>query len=244
MEQFEYRKKIYPKYTSHMTGYANLSEDDYVRWGEAAASYLNGWLPQNKQAQCLDVACGAGHLLHMLKTKGYSNLTGIDISPEQVATAKRIWGNVFEANVLDFLQQHPESFDLITGFDVIEHFTKNEVFEFLGGACRALRPGGILILQTINAESPFGLKVRYGDFTHELAFDVNGLERLLSITGFVNIKARECGPYVHGLKSLIRKILWNLIRQGIKVWNLAETGSPGSCVFTRVFDIKAENPKH
>ena len=98
-------------------------------------------------------------------------------------------------------------------------------------------------MQTPNAESPFGFKVRYGDLTHEVAFDSAVLAHLLSVTGFVNTEARECGPYVRGIKSLVRAALWSLIRQGIVICNLVETGTPGSGVLTRVFEMKAEKPK-
>ena len=176
MDQFEYRCKIYPKYTSqNVASYLNLSESEYVHWGAATSSYIYGWLPSNKKAQCLDVACGAGHTIHLLKTNGFNDITGIDICPEQVLTSKKIWSNVFEANAIDYLKQHSESFDLITGFDIIEHFTKNELFEFLEGVYGALRPGGILILQTPNADSQFGLTLRYGDITHELILNKHSL---------------------------------------------------------------------
>lgn len=77
MEDFNYRNKIYPKYTSQiMKDRANLSDAGYLNWTESVSSYLSGWLPVNRQARCLDVACGAGHMLHLLKTAGYTNVTG------------------------------------------------------------------------------------------------------------------------------------------------------------------------
>ena len=64
-----------------------------------------------------------------------------------------------------FLHARPQRFDLVTGLDIVEHFTKDEVLDFLDACREALRPGGRLVLQTPNGESPFGGAVRYGDFT-------------------------------------------------------------------------------
>jgi len=212
------------------------------QWGRAQRYYLRHWLPEDKDAQIVDLACGGGKLLYFFKRMGYTNITGVDISPEQVKLARQVTPDVEEANVLDWLEAHPASFDLITGFDIVEHFHKDEVLRFLDACHGALKPGGRLILQTPNAESPFGMSIRYGDFTHEVGLNPNALSRLLSLTGFQWIESRETGPIPigHSIKSSIRYLIWQSIRAGLKLWNLAETGGAGSVVFTRVFLITGE----
>ena len=218
------------------------TEADYRSAASAIAHRLRGWLPNDKGALCLDVACGAGEMLYMLKTFGYRNITGIDVSPEQVQTAQRIWPNVLEIDAKRYLDNHPGEFDLITAFDIVEHFAKDELFEFLDGLFRALRPGGVAIFQTPNAESPWGMKVRYGDLTHEIGFDPLSLAHVLKLVGFDACEPRECGPYVHGPTSLIRVLLWKALHAGLALWNLAETGNRGSGVYTRVFIMRAVKP--
>jgi hypothetical protein len=121
--------------------------------------------------------------------------------------------------------------------DIIEHLVKLEVMRFLDASYKALKPGGRLILQTPNAESPWGSQHRYNDFTHEVGFNPNLLSRLLNLAGFQSMECRETGPVPSGysLISSLRYLIWQSIRLGLKVWNLAETGSAGSGVFTRVF---------
>jgi len=150
--------------------------------------------------------------------------------------------DVKEGNAIDFLEEHPLSFDLITGLDIIEHLTKDEVFRFLEGCIAALKPGGKLILQTPNADSPWSNCVRYGDFTHEVCFNPRSLSSLMRMCGFSAIESREQGPPAWGysLGSSVRYVIWRLIRSGIQFWNLAETGSVGSKIFTRVFVIKGK----
>jgi hypothetical protein len=83
------------------------------------------------------------------------------------------------------------------------------------------------------------MAVRYGDITHEWAFNINQLARLLRRAGFRQIEAREQGPVPWGysIASTIRYLIWRLIRASLQIWNLVETGDPGSGVFTRVFLI-------
>jgi cyclopropane fatty-acyl-phospholipid synthase-like methyltransferase len=240
MTQSSYRERIYSKYTSQKSvNYVNLTSKEYEQWGRTTLKYIEAWLPKDKNSRCLDVACGAGHLLHLYKSYGYTNITGIDISPEQVTASRKIWHDVHEVNAMDWLQQHTDTYDLISGLDIVEHFTKDELFEFVDALYGALKPDGILILQTVNADSPFALVNRYGDLTHELAFNSQSMTHILNAAGFAELVARECGPVISGVKSFIRFVLWKVIRFGIKIWNLVETGNPGSGVFTRIFLVYA-----
>lgn len=237
----DYRSRIYKRYaTNFQDAPETFPEDAALRWGRGYNHYLRNWLPVNKNAAILDVACGGGKLLYFFKNTQYQNITGVDISPEQVKLARQVTPNVDEANILDWLEAHPSAFDLITGLDIIEHLDKPEVLRFLDAIYNALKPDGQLILQTLNAESPWGGSIRYGDFTHEVGFNSNGLSRLLKFTGFQDVEARETGPVPWGYSmiSSIRFVIWQSIRLGLKIWNLAETGSAGSGVFTRVFLIK------
>lgn len=214
------------------------------RWGRAYAWYLRRWLPDRRDAAIADLACGQGRLLHWLKSQGYTNLSGVDISPDQVALARQVVPSVDQADVLEWLALHPERFDCLIGLDIIEHFTREEALRFLELCFGALKPGGRLILQTPNADSPLGLQIRYGDITHEWAYNVNQLARLLRRAGFTAIEPREQGPVPWGysLVSTARFLVWRLIRAGLQLWNLAETGARLP-VLTRVFLVKADKAR-
>jgi 2-polyprenyl-3-methyl-5-hydroxy-6-metoxy-1,4-benzoquinol methylase len=211
-----------------------------ARWGRAYGWYLRGWLPARRDAAIADLACGQGRLLYWLKSRGYTNLYGVDIAPDQVALARQV-ATVDQEDLLSWLAERPERFDLLIGLDIIEHFTRDEALRFLELAYAALKPGGRLVLQTLNADSPFGLQHRYNDITHEWAYNVNQLARLLRRAGFVAIEPREQGPVPWGysLASTARFLVWRLIRAGLQLWNLAETGATLP-VLTRVFLIKAD----
>lgn len=236
----KYRSRIYADYGKNFQDAPEtFDRKASSRWGRARVYHLRGWLPESKSAPVVDLACGGGKLLHCFIEQGYTEVHGVDISPDQVALSSQVTPNVTQGNVIEYLEAHPGRFELITGFDIVEHFHKDEALRFLDAAYAALKPGGRLILQTPNAEGPWGAQHRYNDFTHEVGFNPNALGRLLSLVGFGKIEARECDPppYGHSLFASTRFLLWQVLRLQLMAWNLIETGSTGDRVFTRVFLI-------
>jgi len=234
-----YRKQYYDKYVTVQVqpNGVSFTEQDYLNWGNGAMKRIQGWLPDNQAAPILDVGCGSGKLLYLFQRLGYVNLTGIDLSPEQIELARSRFpkASIIQEDAREFLKNCVGQYGLICAFDVVEHFRKEEIIPFLDLLYQALQPGGRLILQTPNAESPWLGSVAYGDFTHEWFFTPAGLEHVLRLAGFTKFRARESGPYIHGAKSLIRLWLWRLIHLSLMAWNLAETGEAGSGIYSRVF---------
>ncbi len=237
----QYRKRIYEKYVSVQTqAQDNWNVEAYRLWANGTARRVKGWLPNDKNAYFLDLASGPGNFLFFLQEAGYVNLTGIDISPEQVEQAKRICpqANILLGNLREFLKNHSNQFDVISGLDIIEHFQKDEILDLLKDIHRALKPNGILILQTPNAASPFFGSVGYGDFTHEWFFTPNILRRMLTMMDFENFEARESGAYPQGFIRTIRYILWRVLAFSFKMFDMIETGG-ATGIYTRVFIARA-----
>jgi len=67
--------------------------------------------------------------------------------------------------------------------------------------------------------------MRHGDFTHELALTRTSVDQLLRASGFSQVACFEDRPVPHGLKSLIRAILWAGIRAGLLSYMAVETGA-------------------
>jgi SAM-dependent methyltransferase len=241
--QNNYRERIYKNYTTIVLNSAEIYDEKKInRWGESYRYYLRGWLPENMGASIAEVACGSGRLLRLLKKMGYTNISAVDISPEQVKLAKQVIENVDEGEVIGWLRTHPLSFDCIIGLDIIEHLNKTEIFQYLDACFNALKSGGELILQTVNADSLWEGSIRYIDFTHEVGFNYKVLDSLFTAAGFQKPQGRETGPipWGHGIKSTIRNFIWQMIRMRLMIWNLAETGCVGDKIFTRVFLIATQ----
>lgn len=239
----DYRTRIFERYVSRGAGApAPPSVEQGDRWASSYEVYLRGWLPDRRDAAIVDLACGPGRLLRFFAQRGHTDVRGVDISAEQVALARRLHPNVEQGDVLEFLEKHPASFDFITALDLIEHLPKADVLPFLDGCFRALRPGGRLVLQTPNGGVPWGLAVRYADFTHEVCFTPESLRWLMGLAGFERVEARETGPAAGGVITRIRRCLWRVVRLGHVVYNRIETGGAGSGVFTRVFLCSGVRP--
>lgn len=185
--------------------------------------------PADRTAAVLDLGCGHGALLHFAREAGYTNLRGVDGSPEQVAAARRLGiDGVEEGDLRDTLAAQPDaSLDVVIAFDVIEHFTRDELLPFVDEVRRVLKPGGRWIIHVPNGESPFGGRMRYWDLTHELAFTRTSLAQLLLASGFAEVRCFEDQPVVHGAKSALRWALWQGFRGLLRLYIAAETGDAG-----------------
>lgn len=161
--------------------------------------YLPLFKGYSRKAPLLDLGCGQGFMLKYLQSSGFTNLTGIDISEEQVEKAKSNGFNAIHANAFDFLRENEENFEIIVAIDIIEHFKKEELFELLKLIHKALTPGGLFIMQTPNGEGLMPGYVIYGDLTHFTILSPLSVNHILTVTGFNNIQVKELGPafFVH-----------------------------------------------
>lgn len=186
--------------------------------------------PSDLNASILDLGCGHGALIHVARHMGYRNLQAVDGSPEQVAVADRLGiEGIVQGDVMESLSVQPdESIECVVAFDLIEHFTKNELIGLVDQVHRILRVGGRWIIHTPNAESPFGNRALFGDFTHEIALTRNSLTQILLSSGFSEVQCHEDRPVPHGLKSAVRLVLWRCIRGLLRLYLVTETGETGS----------------
>lgn len=198
--------------------------------------YLRDWLPSDSGARIADLGCGGGRALFGLTRLGYTNCSGVDLSESQLRVARTVCSRVELGDAIAYLRSSEETFDLLLSFDVIEHLSKENALELLRLCFERLAPGGRLILQTPNASSPFFGDVRYGDFTHEIAFTPRLLATLMTRAGFRDVECREQGPVPFGYsaKSTLRAALWRVLRFGLGTLEQVETGARGG-VYTRVF---------
>ena len=238
----DYRTALYEDYAeSFKNSTGRFDHAAAQKWGPCLKHYLRHWLPVKKHARIIDLGCGDGRILYLLKQMGYSNVEGVDISESQLKIARQVSDRVVKADILSYLGDTKVKYDLILSFDVIEHLDKSTALEFLELCQTWLSDGGRMVLQTPNASSPFFGDVRYGDFTHELGFTPRLLSQLVSRAGFESVETRETGPVPRGysLKSAFRSKIWWFIRKIYCFLETIETGSCGQGIYTRVFLLSA-----
>ena len=159
------------------------------RRGTSSPTYV----PPDRDARIVDLGCGDGVLLHFLLEAGYRHVSGIDVSDEQIARAHGL--GLFEARRGDidtFLASADDrSLDVVLLIDVLEHLTREELFAVLDGVARVLSPGGVCIAHVPNAEGLYGMRVRYGDLTHEQAFTARSMSQAFATVGFQSTATRS-----------------------------------------------------
>ena len=185
------------------------------------------YFPPDRGSRIVDLGCGYGRFVYALQLAGYSNVTGIDVSAEQIANAKALGVlGIAHGDIFDFLAHaSPASFDVVISFDILEHFTKDESLDFVDAVHRILKPGGRWLIHVPNAESPFWGRVRYGDFSHEQAFTRLSLQQLLLSSGFISVECFEDRPTIHGAISAVRAVLWQIVRMILNLYLAVEDGT-------------------
>ena len=236
---FGYRERIYKHYVhAREQPLAPPTLEGLKSRAPYLTKLIQTHFPADRRSTILELGCGHGALIHFARREGYVNIRGVDRSPEQVGAARRLGiEGVEEGDLLTTLAvQADESLDVVVAFDVIEHFTRDELLGFVDQVHRVMRPGGCWIIHAPNGESPFGGRIRYGDLTHELVFTQKSIGQLLLSSGFSRVQCFEDVPIVHGLKSVVRWGLWQVIRSGLRLYLTAETGDTArNAIFSQNF---------
>jgi 2-polyprenyl-3-methyl-5-hydroxy-6-metoxy-1,4-benzoquinol methylase len=191
--------------------------------------------PNNKEAQILEIGTGLGKFMFTLKSLGYTNIEGIDVSDEMVEIARRNSGEkiTLVKDVNSYVSNCLHKYDFVFMLDVIEHIHKSEVISTLTAIRNSLKNDGILIITTENMASPIGRIQEYLDFTHEYNYSEVTLEQVLLIAGFNDIKIWSLPDKMpHSPRALFywicRRIWFKLLRF------LNELERPG-CKITKIF---------
>ena len=222
-----YKERLYATYLAdHLTprkGGASLDalRARSARWDKT----LRPFLPDDRSAAIADLGCGYGSVVWWLQQRGYANASGVDVSHDQIEQGARLGvRQLQQGDVLEFLRTATGRYDLLIARDLFEHLTKEDTLEALTLCREALRPGGALLLQVPNGESPFAGRIIYGDFTHETAFTQASLGQVLRAAGFDSVACHPVRPVVYGVKSWLRAVVWRLFESVLVTAILAEIG--------------------
>jgi 2-polyprenyl-3-methyl-5-hydroxy-6-metoxy-1,4-benzoquinol methylase len=119
------------------------------------------------QDPVLDVGCGRGELLEQLKLAGIE-ASGVDSDAGMVERARAAGLDAVVGDGVEHLESlAPGSLGAITAIHVIEHLPAGELGRFFRLARERLRPGGLLVCETINPHAVHALKTFWVDPTHQ-----------------------------------------------------------------------------
>jgi SAM-dependent methyltransferase len=161
-------------------------------------------------APVLDVGCGRGELLGLLRDAGIE-ARGVDAEADMVAYARGEGLDVEQADALAYLEALPDaSLGGIFAGQVVEHLPPAVLLRLLDLAARKLRPGGPLIAETINPLSPLALRSYFADLTHAQPLVPETLALLARQAGFREVEIRFLNAPRHAddVDERIREILF------------------------------------
>ena len=233
----EYRKVLYANYHTTQSGRASLTSAEAL-FEREKRQFEREILPllhsASKTSRIFDMGCGSGSLLKGLKDAGYTNMIGMDLSEEQVNMAHEFGvSEVVLGDAMQFFCSSEEQFDIITGMDIIEHFTKDELVELLQLIQSKLKKGGMAIFRTPNMDAPIATAFAIGDFTHENYLNASSAEQVMLSCGFSNVRVVPSFMRVNGfLKEGLRGIFYRLLSLRLKLQLFATARSTQKVLFT------------
>lgn len=221
MADQDYRARIYERYGETLAPELRAGTVSSEERERGFASLYAPHLPADKSARILDLGCGEGAFLAYLQKSGYAAAEGVDGSEGQVARAKKAGvKNVAQGDFSAFLAARPGAYDCVVAFDVFEHLRKDELLALTDAVFASLKPGGRLIVQTINADGLGWGRQLAADLTHETAFTRYSLSQLFTICGFSSSEFHPLRP-----ASLRRRLAWSAVSFFMSLLHHAETGS-------------------
>jgi len=143
-----------------------------------------------ESAPVLDIGCGRGELLALLRDAGVE-ARGIDADADMVAYARGEGLDVEQADLVEHLDGLDDgSLGGIFMGQVVEHLPAPTLVTALRLAATRLRPGGLLVAETINPLSPLALRSYFADLTHAQPLVPETLELLARQAGFAETELR------------------------------------------------------
>lgn len=127
---------------------AGPSARDRSPWWGVHASRYDFARPYVVDRSVLDIACGTGYGMAILRA-GARGVVGVDADLDAVRVARRAEGGpalVGDGTRLPFADS---AFDVVTSFETLEHLGDRD--RFLAELRRVLKPGGVCVLSTPNA---------------------------------------------------------------------------------------------
>jgi len=142
-------------------------------------------------ADVLDIGCGRGEFLGLLREQGVSG-HGIDLNDAMVDVCRDNGLEATKADALSYLQELPDhSLGGLFAAQVVEHLEPAYLTHLLEAAFDKLRPGSPIVLETINPACWFAFFESYiRDITHVRPLHPDTLKFLLLASGFNQIDVR------------------------------------------------------
>jgi SAM-dependent methyltransferase len=149
---------------------------------------------RNAPGPVFDAGCGRGEFLRLLHEERIA-ARGVETSALAAETCRAAGLDVSEGDAVDALAAAPSgSLGAVVAFQVVEHWPAAQTFRFLAEARRAIAPGGVLIVETVNTTSLSAMNAFYLDPTHIRPVPPEALRFLCEAAGFPELQVEFLSP--------------------------------------------------
>jgi 2-polyprenyl-3-methyl-5-hydroxy-6-metoxy-1,4-benzoquinol methylase len=147
------------------------------------------------QRDVLDVGCGRGEFLDLLRAKGIT-ARGIDINDAMVEESRARGLDATKSDALAYLTALPDgSLGGLFAAQVIEHLPADYLTTLVEVAGQKIRPGGVLVFETINPTCWVAFFESYiRDLTHVRPLHPETMQYLLRVSGFSQVRVTYSSP--------------------------------------------------
>jgi len=180
-----------------LDAYKYVSFEDRFRGSrESIRKRLESYVPLfTGKATVLDVGCGRGEFLDLL-TSSQIDARGIDLNHEMAEACRARGLDVSEADAVGYLSKLTDgSLGGVFSAQVVEHLEPAYLLRFLELAFHKLRPGGRLVLETLNPACWVAFFDSYiRDITHVWPLHPETLKYLVVVSGFTGAHVEFRSP--------------------------------------------------
>ena len=158
--------------------------------------YVKDAFGKTSGAQIIDVGCGRGEWLELLKENGF-DAKGIDLNDIMVNTCCGLSLDAVSSDAIEYLRSLPAaSLCAVTGFHIIEHLPFKTLIALFDESFRVLKPGGIVIFETPNPENlRVGACTFYTDPSHIKPLVPVTMQFLAEYRGFSGVEIKRLHKY-------------------------------------------------
>jgi SAM-dependent methyltransferase len=147
-------------------------------------------------AHILDIGCGSGNLLSVLRKNGFTSIYGSDFSQESVdSTNRKFVDQAFRADIKDVTSFDNRKYDVVICADVLEHI-EDDILA-LRSIYFLLEKDGLLVLSV-----PYNMKYwsSHDEFSgHIRRYNLNDLEEKITKSGFSVLESFGWGNLLYAL---------------------------------------------
>lgn len=178
-------ENLYPSFEELLRGPESLVAD-------RERAYIDDIQSLVVPGRILDLGCGRGEWLELLQDIG-EDAYGLEINEQFVTNGKSRGLDIRHGDVIDHLENIPPSeLKAVSALHLAEHLEIETLITMIDLCLRALRPGGLLLIETPNPENlSVGAWMFYLDPTHTHPLPPALLSFLVNSRGFDNVEIRR-----------------------------------------------------